>query len=368
MTQPDICGPCPPEGRARNPLVASASVRNPRHVTHFYSLRARKILGRTVKFKPGFYWLKIADASRAHCLLEPRKPLKHIHLIFTQPTGFDFSHMATSSRISPQGSTIVVHPYVDSQPTKCCTRCRKDFPETSAHFNVSRKGGLAAMCLDCTAKQSAARRAREQSAQSVVSAETRGRKRKVLTDMDSNVQRKAPKLAPKEPVRWDMRKYTKEQIRSKAARERENRYRRNNSVTPVPTYAPGMDLPAFSSIAFPSRTPPPPTPPSPRREAPISDTDWANINTFHEYLSKQEMETCIRCRERWFQMDLLNGVCGACMRRDRNLQEGEPFLFSKENNMDPGVVPGCLQDLTQMEEMIIAKAHCHMIMKRVRGH
>jgi hypothetical protein len=117
--------------------------------------------------------------------------------------------MATSSRISPQGSTIVVHPYVDSQPTKCCTRCRKDFPETSAHFNVSRKGGLAAMCLDCTAKQSAARRAREQSAQSVVSAETRGRKRKVLTDMDSNVQRKAPKLAPKEPVRWDMRKYTR---------------------------------------------------------------------------------------------------------------------------------------------------------------
>ena len=67
-------------------------------------------------------------------------------------------------------------------------------------------------------------------------------------------------------------------------------------------------------------------------------------------------------------MDLLNGICGACMRRDRNLQGEEPFLFSKENNMDPGVVPGCLRDLTQMEEMIIAKAHCHMIMKRVRGH
>jgi hypothetical protein len=80
------------------------------------------------------------------------------------------------------------------------------------------------------------------------------------------------------------------------------------------------------------------------------------------------METCARCNERWFQMGLLNGVCGACLKRDRNLQEGEPFLFSTENNMDPGVVPGCLRDLTQMEEMIIAKAHCHMIMKRVRGH
>jgi hypothetical protein len=224
------------------------------------------------------------------------------------------------------------------------------------------------MCLDCTAKQAAARRAKEQSAQSVVPAETRGRKRKVLADMDSNVQRKEPRLAPKEPERWDMAsQQTRGQMRLKAARERENRYRRNNSVTPVPTHSLGMDLPAFSSIPFPSRTPPPPPPPSPR-ETPISDADWTNINAFHEYLSKQQMETCTRCKERWFQMGLSNGVCGACLRQDRNLQEGEPSLFGPENNMDPGVVPSCLRDLTQMEEMIIAKAHCHMIMKRVRGH
>ena len=226
------------------------------------------------------------------------------------------------------------------------------------------------MCIDCTAKQSAARMAKEQSAPRVDSAETRGRKRRVLGDTDPNVQRKAPRLAPNEPIRWDMAsQHTKEQMRSKAAREREIRYRRNNSFTPVPTHSPGMDLPAFSSIPLPSRTPPPPPPPSHApREAPISDTDWTNINAFHEYLSKQEMETCARCKERWFQMGLLNGVCGACLKRDRTLQEGEPFLFSKENNLDPGVVPGCLRDLTQMEEMIIAKAHCHMIMKRVRGH
>jgi hypothetical protein len=67
-------------------------------------------------------------------------------------------------------------------------------------------------------------------------------------------------------------------------------------------------------------------------------------------------------------MGLSNGIYGACLKRDRNLQEGEPFLFSRENNMDPGVVPGCLQDLTQIEEMVIAKAHCYMIIKRVRGH
>jgi hypothetical protein len=42
--------------------------------------------------------------------------------------------------------------------------------------------------------------------------------------------------------------------------------------------------------------------------------------------------------------------------------------MSKENNMDPGVVPPCGSELTQMEEMVISKAHCHMIMKRYRGH
>jgi hypothetical protein len=67
-------------------------------------------------------------------------------------------------------------------------------------------------------------------------------------------------------------------------------------------------------------------------------------------------------------MGLSNGVCDTYLKRDRNLQEGEPFLFSKENNLDPGVAPGCLRDLTQMEEIIIVKAHCHIIMKRVRGH
>ena len=209
------------------------------------------------------------------------------------------------------------------------------------------------MCIDCTARKSATKGAKEQCTDRVVSGETRGRKRRVLGDTDPNVQRKAPRLAPNEPARWDMAsQQTREQMRLKAARERENRYRRNNSVTPVPTHSLGMDLPAFSSIPFPSRTPPPPPPAL--REAPISNTDWTNINAFHEYLSKQEMETCARCNERWFQMGLLNGVCGACLKRDRNLQEGEPFLFSTENNMDPGVVSGCLRHLTQMEEMIIA--------------
>jgi hypothetical protein len=177
--------------------------------------------------------------------------------------------MATSSPFtSLQGSTIVVRPDIDSQLMRCCTRCHKDFPATSTYFKAFKKGGLAAVCVDCTARNSAAKRAKEQCAQRVVPTETRGRKRRVLGDTDPNVQRKAPRLAPNKPTRWDMAsQHTTEQMRSKAARERENRYRRNNGFTPGPTHSHEMGLPAFSPIPFPSRTPPPPPAP---REAPIS--------------------------------------------------------------------------------------------------
>jgi hypothetical protein len=36
--------------------------------------------------------------------------------------------------------------------------------------------------------------------------------------------------------------------------------------------------------------------------------------------------------------------------------------------MDPGVVPSHLPELSQVEEMVIARAHVQMLVKRVRGH
>lgn len=117
---------------------------------------------------------------------------------------FDFDMVTSGSLSSSQGSTIVVRPHLDSQPTRCCTRCHKDFPATSAYFKQFKTGGLAVMCVDCTARKSAAKRAKEQCTQRAVSGETHGRKRRVLGDTDPNVQRKAPRLAPNEPTRWDM--------------------------------------------------------------------------------------------------------------------------------------------------------------------
>ena len=78
------------------------------------------------------------------------------------------------------------------------------------------------------------------------------------------------------------------------------------------------------------------------------------------------METCSRCRESWFAMDLRETVCHRCFLRDKRGQT--PFLMSAENNMDPGELPAYLPELTQVEEMIIARSHVQMMVYRYRGH
>jgi ATP-dependent DNA helicase PIF1 len=83
-----------------------------------------------------------------------------------------------------------------------------------------------------------------------------------------------------------------------------------------------------------------------------------------------QLETCQRCQERGFSMDLKEGICHRCFLRDIDNRKRPvtPFLMSADNHMDPGIVPGHLPELTQVEEMVIARAHVQMLVKRVRGH
>ena len=154
--------------------------------------------------------------------------------------------MVNPSPFSSRGSTIVVDP----GPKRYCGRCQHSFPETAVYFKPS-EDGFALYCIVCSAKKSAARRTKKATKQPVV-AKALGRKRKVLGVSDSNAQQKVPRLAPKEPIRWDMASQcTKEQMRSKAARDRENRYRRNNSLTPIPTPSVRIDLRRSLPFHFP---------------------------------------------------------------------------------------------------------------------
>jgi len=69
-------------------------------------------------------------------------------------------------------------------------------------------------------------------------------------------------------------------------------------------------------------------------------------------MEQVKMESCSRCKERWFCMDLKNDVCHRCFNRDKGKKT--PFLMSAENEMDLGELPAHLPELTQVEEMIIA--------------
>jgi hypothetical protein len=53
-----------------------------------------------------------------------------------------------------------------------------------------------------------------------------------------------------------------------------------------------------------------------------------------------EMDTCSRCKESWFAMDLRDTVCHTCYLRDKRGQS--PSLMSSDNGMDPGDVPAHL--------------------------
>ncbi|EXU94546.1 hypothetical protein X797_012383 [Metarhizium robertsii] len=74
------------------------------------------------------------------------------------------------------------------------------------------------------------------------------------------------------------------------------------------------------------------------------------LGSFNAAMGQVKMETCTRCKERWFAMDLKDGVCHACFLRDKG--DKTPFLMSGENEMDPGELPAHLPELTQVEEMI----------------
>ena len=65
-------------------------------------------------------------------------------------------------------------------------------------------------------------------------------------------------------------------------------------------------------------------------------------------------------------MKLKDGICHNCVLKDKGGQT--LHLFLAENKMDPGIVPAHLPALTQIEEMVIARSHVQMMIKRYWGH
>ena len=95
----------------------------------------------------------------------------------------------------------------------------------------------------------------------------------------------------------------------------------------------------------------------PRAEShdPLHEQPWAQheMQSFHD---SQKHRLCTICHEVWPTRTCLRVgpdtyICTRC-KRDTNPVK----LFSAANDMDPGPVPPCLLQLSQVEEMLIARA------------
>ena len=97
----------------------------------------------------------------------------------------------------------------------------------------------------------------------------------------------------------------------------------------------------------------------------VLNTSWQSISAFHQEINDFKLITCLRCDERWFNMKLRDNVCEKCRYRDR----GQSIhLISDENNMNVQAVPSTLPQLTDIEEMLIARAHVHVQVYMIKDH
>lgn len=163
----------------------------------------------------------------------------------------------------------------------------------------------------------------------------RHNKRPALQELDSNVRRppalRAPPVTipPRDTFRSISRSHTPQLARIPPEIPLE---------TPlIPEILPEAPLPPTTLPGF------------------LPQPQWDRIQAFHTRLESIKMETCLRCNARWFEMRLKDGICHNCRLMDKGARL--PFLFSVDNEMDPGEVPAYLPVLTQVEEIVIAWSH-----------
>ena len=99
----------------------------------------------------------------------------------------------------------------------------------------------------------------------------------------------------------------------------------------------------------------------------VDDVDQKILYEFWDALEQENLESCERCKERWFDRRLSNGICFQCRNKDKNRDQDEPFFFSEDNHLDfgPGPAQYGLPELSMAEEMLIARVH--VAIKRLAG-
>ena len=87
----------------------------------------------------------------------------------------------------------------------------------------------------------------------------------------------------------------------------------------------------------------------------------------HEALRAIKMESCVVCRNRWFDIHVgvRSGKCQRCS--GERLKKDIPPTFSAENEMDPGVAPVCLRILNSVEVAAISLICPQMTIYKLKG-
>lgn len=96
----------------------------------------------------------------------------------------------------------------------------------------------------------------------------------------------------------------------------------------------------------------------------MSDEDWRRVQLWESKLDRLQRVFCQRCKESWYHLKLVDGVCNRCRQKDANQTT---FLYSAVNEMDPGDVPSTLPELTAIEQLLIAPIHVSMHIIHVKG-
>jgi hypothetical protein len=222
--------------------------------------------------------------------------------------------------------------------SKYCSGCLQK--RLLSCFPTNKSGKVLATCNSCRATQA-----------------NRNTKRKALQELDPNLPSKrrvtGPKTTTTTPSILEPRPIAPTVLES-----------RPNPNPPAPLES----RPNPPSVLETHPIPPQPLqpPPIPSENGFLPAEQWVWIQSFNKKMAEIKMEACIRCKETWFLMDLKDNVCHDCVRRDKGNKT--PFLMSRENDMDPGELPAYLPELTQVEEMIIARCHVQMMVYRYRGH
>ncbi|GBC15565.1 ATP-dependent DNA helicase PIF1 [Rhizophagus irregularis DAOM 181602=DAOM 197198] len=85
-------------------------------------------------------------------------------------------------------------------------------------------------------------------------------------------------------------------------------------------------------------------------ESRLSEADRKLLHEFRTKINSFVNNCCPVCNERFPSIEIISGQCRRCY-YDKNTVK----KFSADNNMDPGDVPEELRDLTEIEEMLIAR-------------